>query len=35
VREIPEYWIVDPIERKITVLQLVEGWYETAEFTGE
>lgn len=33
VREIPEYWIVDPIEAKVSVLQLVDGLYETTEFT--
>jgi len=33
VREIPEYWIVDPIKAKVSVLQLVDGLYETAEFT--
>jgi Uma2 family endonuclease len=25
---IPEYWIVDPVEQKVTVLLLVEGLYE-------
>jgi len=34
VLEIPEYWIVDPLENKITVLTLSEGWYDAAEFTG-
>ena len=33
VREIPEYWIVDPIKGKVSVLQLVEGLYESTEFT--
>ena len=32
--EIPEYWIVDPIESKVTVLLLEEGLYEDTEFTG-
>jgi len=32
--EIPEYWIVDPIESKITILLLSEGLYEEQEFTG-
>ncbi|MBD2562884.1 MULTISPECIES: Uma2 family endonuclease [Nostoc] len=32
--EIPEYWIVDPIESKITVLLLSEGLYEEKEFNG-
>jgi Uma2 family endonuclease len=35
VREIPEYWIVDPLEQKITVLTLAEGWYDMAEFVGD
>jgi Uma2 family endonuclease len=33
VLEIPEYWIVDPLQSKLTVLILVEGWYESTEFT--
>lgn len=33
-REIPEYWIVDPIQFKVTVLTLVEGFYEEQVFTG-
>lgn len=32
---IPEYWIVDPMEQKVTVLQLVEGLYEDHVFQGE
>jgi Uma2 family endonuclease len=32
--EIPEYWIVDPIESKVTVLLLEDGLYEETEFTG-
>ncbi|MEO1377550.1 MAG: Uma2 family endonuclease [Cyanobacteria bacterium J06635_10] len=32
--EIPEYWIVDPIESKVTILLLEEGLYEDTEFTG-
>ncbi len=32
VREIPEYWIVDPIESKVSVLSLVDGFYEVTEF---
>ncbi|MBR8829185.1 MAG: Uma2 family endonuclease [Gomphosphaeria aponina SAG 52.96 = DSM 107014] len=35
VREIPEYWIVDYYESKITVLLLVEGFYDEQIFTGE
>jgi Uma2 family endonuclease len=31
--EIPEYWIVDPIESKITILLLSEGLYEEQEFS--
>ncbi|HIK45402.1 MAG TPA: Uma2 family endonuclease [Leptolyngbyaceae cyanobacterium M65_K2018_010] len=30
-RGIPEYWIVDPAKAKVTVLTLVDGWYETEE----
>ena len=33
VREIPEYWIVDPQELKVSVLLLVDGFYEVTEFT--
>ncbi|MDJ0617842.1 MAG: Uma2 family endonuclease [Calothrix sp. MO_192.B10] len=32
--EIPEYWIVDPIESKVTVLLWEEGLYEDREFVG-
>ena len=32
-RGIDEYWIVDPIQNKITILTLVEGLYEEAELT--
>jgi Uma2 family endonuclease len=35
VRGIPEYWIVDPMELKISVLTLVSGFYELAEFSDE
>ena len=34
-RGILEYWIVDPISHKVTVLEWVEGWYEEQVFTGE
>lgn len=34
VRGIPEYWIVDSFQSKVTVLLLVEGLYEAQEFTG-
>lgn len=32
---IPEYWIVDPLSSKVTVLLLVEGFYEHQEFKGD
>lgn len=35
VREIPEYWIIDPETEKISVLLLVSGFYEVTEFIGE
>lgn len=35
VREIPEYWIIDPEAQKISILALVSGFYEVTEFTGE
>ena len=31
---IPEYWIVDPLINKVTVLTLVEELYEPVEFVG-
>ncbi|PSB52024.1 Uma2 family endonuclease [Chamaesiphon polymorphus] len=34
-RQIPEYWIVDPILDKVTILELVEGLYEEKVCTGE
>ena len=34
-RQIPEYWIVDPILNKVTVLELVEGLYEEQVYIGE
>lgn len=33
VREIPEYWIVDPFEAKVSVLKLVYGLYDITEFS--
>ncbi|AUS99759.1 hypothetical protein CLI64_04775 [Nostoc sp. CENA543] len=33
--EVPEYWIVDPLEKKISVLLLEEGFYEETVFTGD
>ncbi len=35
VREIPEYWIIDPTSQKISILVLVSGFYEITEFTEE
>lgn len=32
-RQIPEYWIVDPILAKVTILELVEGLYEEQVYT--
>lgn len=32
--EIPEYWIIDPIENKVSVLLLEEGLYEEKVYTG-
>jgi Uma2 family endonuclease len=32
---IPEYWIVDPLEAKVTICQLNEGRYDEAIFLGE
>ncbi len=34
-RGIAEYWIVDPIEQKVTVLEWVEGLYEDRVFVGD
>jgi Uma2 family endonuclease len=34
VRDIPEYWVVDPIAQKVTVFTLTEGMYDGAEFSG-
>jgi Uma2 family endonuclease len=35
VRGIPEYWIIDPMALKISVLTLISGFYELAEFNQE
>ena len=35
VRGIPEYWIVDPAQKQILILTLVEGFYDEAIFTAE
>jgi Uma2 family endonuclease len=32
IREIPEYWIVDPINAKVSILLLDEGFYNVVEF---
>jgi Uma2 family endonuclease len=34
-RGIGEYWIVDPIQGKVTVLEWVEGLYEEQVYTGD
>jgi Uma2 family endonuclease len=34
-RQIPEYWIVDPIAQKVTVLEWVDGLYEEQVFQGD
>lgn len=34
-RHIPEYWIVDPIAQKVTVLEWVDGMYEEQVFQGD
>ncbi|XZN89633.1 MAG: Uma2 family endonuclease [Microcoleus sp.] len=34
-RRIPEYWIVDPIQQRVTVLEWVEGLYEEVVYTGD
>ncbi|MDJ0580362.1 Uma2 family endonuclease [Crocosphaera sp.] len=33
VLDIPEYWIVDPLEEKVTILSLSEGFYDETIFT--
>ncbi|MGL5942777.1 MAG: Uma2 family endonuclease [Waterburya sp.] len=33
-RGISEYWIVDPIQQQITILELVEGFYEEKVYQG-
>jgi Uma2 family endonuclease len=35
VLDILEYWIVDPLQRQVTVCYLVEGAYDEAVFQGE
>lgn len=34
-RRIPEYWIVDPLAQKVTVLEWVDGLYEEQVYQGE
>lgn len=34
-RGIAEYWIVDPMQQKVTVLEWVEGFYEEKVYTGD
>lgn len=34
-REIPEYWVVDPIEQRVTIFEWIQGLYEPQEFRGE
>ncbi|MBE9077846.1 Uma2 family endonuclease [Romeria aff. gracilis LEGE 07310] len=34
VLDIPEYWIVDPLSEKVTLLTLAGGWYDASEFAG-
>jgi len=34
-RGINEYWIVDPIEQKITILEWIEGFYEERVYVGD
>ena len=31
-RDIPEYWIVDPLEAKVSILINSDGWYDVTEF---
>lgn len=34
-RQIPEYWIVDPIASKVTILEWVDGLYEETVYQGD
>jgi Uma2 family endonuclease len=34
VLNIPEYWIVDPLDANVGVLTLIDSWYEVANFQG-
>lgn len=35
VREIPEYWVVDPLAAKVTIFTLIDDLYEGQEFVGD
>jgi len=35
IREIPEYWVVDPLAAKVTIFTLIEDLYEGQEFVGD
>ncbi|AFZ16856.1 Uma2 family endonuclease [Allocoleopsis franciscana] len=35
VRGVPEYWIVDPTQKQVLILTLVEGFYDEAIFKGD
>ena len=35
VLEIPEYWIVDPLDSQVTICTLNEGFYDCVAFRGE
>lgn len=35
VRQIPEYWIVDPVLQQVTILELVEGFYEEKVYVAQ
>lgn len=35
VLEIPEYWIVDPLQDCVIICTLVEGWYDQVIFRDE
>lgn len=30
-----EYWVVDPLIKKITIFRLDDGWYEVSEYVGD
>jgi Uma2 family endonuclease len=34
-RQIPEYWIVDPIAQKVTILEWIDGLYEEQVYQGD